>query len=310
MKYRIKHLIEYGFIRAIAWLVNVLPYRLALAVGWKWAWLGFHVVRFRRAEADRRIREVFGDRFTPRERRRIAWLSLRNILFTAVDIMRTPFISQVQLNKISDYEQLLNKMLEHYKTGQGGVFALPHMGAWELPGRAITLRGVPMFSVAGKQRNPLFDDYLNSTREKSGMPILMRGASTLKDIIRRLKAGQMLAILPDVRMRTEAVKVRFLGKEANIGGGMAMFARHANVPVLPVIVTRVGWTRHVAQIYPPVWSDPALDKETDIQQMSQKVMDIVSDAIMAQPEQWFWYNKRWVLEPVEKDENPMDKELR
>jgi KDO2-lipid IV(A) lauroyltransferase len=201
-------------------------------------------------------------------------------------------------------------MLEHYKTGQGGVFALPHMGAWELPGRAITLRGVPMFSVAGKQRNPLFDDYLNSTREKSGMPILMRGASTLKDIIRRLKAGQMLAILPDVRMRTEAVKVRFLGKEANIGGGMAMFARHANVPVFPVIVTRVGWTRHVAQIYPPVWSDPALDKETDIQQMSQKVMDIVSDAIMAQPEQWFWYNKRWVLEPVEKDENPMDKELR
>jgi KDO2-lipid IV(A) lauroyltransferase len=156
----------------------------------------------------------------------------------------------------------------------------------------------------------LFDDYLNSTREKSGMPILMRGASTLKDIIRRLKAGQMLAILPDVRMRTEAVKVRFLGKEANIGGGMAMFARHANVPVFPVIVTRVGWTRHVAQIYPPVWSDPALDKETDIQQMSQKVMDIVSDAIMAQPEQWFWYNKRWVLEPVEKDENPMDKELR
>lgn len=299
MKYRIKHIIEYGFLKTMAWLVNVLPYRVALFVGWQWAWLGFHVVRFRRAEADRRIREVFGDRFTPRERRRIAWLSLRNVMFTAVDIMRTPFITQAQLNKISDYEQPINLMLEHHKTGQGGVFALPHMGAWELPGRAMTLRGVPFFSVAGKQRNPLFDYYLNSTREKSGMPILMRGASTLKDIIRRLKAGQMLAILPDVRMRTEAVKVKFLGKEANIGGGMAMFARHANVPIFPVIVTRVGWAKHVAHIYPPVWSDPSLDKDADIQQMSQKVMDIVSDAIMAQPEQWFWYNKRWVLEPVE-----------
>ena len=299
MKYRIKHIIEYGFLKTMAWLVNVLPYRVALFVGWQWAWLGFHVVRFRRAEADRRIREVFGDRFTPRERRRIAWLSLRNVMFTAVDIMRTPFITQAQLNKISDYEQPINLMLEHHKTGQGGVFALPHMGAWELPGRAMTLRGVPFFSVAGKQRTPLFDYYLNSTREKSGMPILMRGASTLKDIIRRLKAGQMLAILPDVRMRTEAVKVKFLGKEANIGGGMAMFARHANVPIFPVIVTRVGWAKHVAHIYPPVWSDPSLDKDADIQQMSQKVMDIVSDAIMAQPEQWFWYNKRWVLEPVE-----------
>ncbi len=285
----------------MAWLVNVLPYRVALLVGWKWAWLGFHVIRFRRAETDRRIVEVFGARFTPHERRRIAWLSLRNVLFTAVDIMRTPFITQAELSKISEYDAAINLLLEHHKTGRGGVFALPHMGAWELPGRAMTLRGVPFFSVAGKQRNPLFDDYLNTTREKSGMPILMRGASTLKDIIRRLKAGQMLAILPDVRMRTEAVKVRFLGKEANIGGGMAMFARHANVPIFPVIVTRVGWAKHVAKIYPPVWSDPALDKEADIQQMSQKVMDIVSDAIMAQPEQWFWYNKRWVLEPVEED---------
>jgi lauroyl/myristoyl acyltransferase len=299
MKYKLKHLIEYGFIRAMAGLVNVLPYRLALFVGWKWAWLGFHVLRFRRAETDRRIREVLGDRFTPCERKRIAWLSLRNVMFTAVDIMRTPFTTQSQLDKISDYKQAIDLMLTHHKTGCGGVFALPHMGAWELPGRAMTLRGVPFFSVAGKQRNPLFDHYLNTTREKSGMPILMRGASTLKDIIRRLKAGQMLAILPDVRMRTEAVKVRFLGKEANIGGGMAMFARHANVPIFPVIVTRVGWAKHVAHIYPPIWSDPALDKDADIQQMGQKVMDIVSEAIMAQPEQWFWYNKRWVLEPVE-----------
>lgn len=301
MKYRIKHVVEYVFIRAIAGLVNVLPYRVALFIGWKCAVFAFYVVRFRRAEADRRIQEVFGDRFTAQERRRIAWLSLRNVMFTAVDIMRTPFITREQLSKISDYDQAIALLMAHHETGRGGVFALPHMGAWELPGRAMTLRGVPFFSVAGKQRNPLFDYYLNTTREKSGMPILMRGASTLKDIIRRLKAGQMLAILPDVRMRTEAVKVRFLGKEANIGGGMAMFARHANVPIFPVIVTRVGWAKHVAHIYPPVWSDPVLDKESDIRQMSQKVMDIVSEAIMAQPEQWFWYNKRWVLEPVEED---------
>lgn len=299
MKYRVKHLMEYGFLRAIAWLVNLLPYRAALSVAWILARLAFHVIRFRQSEADRRILEVFGERLGPRERRRVAWLSLRNVMFTAVDIMRTPFTSQERLDRISDYTQAIDCLMEHHKTGRGGIFALPHMGAWELPGRAMTLRGIPFFSVAGKQRNPLFDHYLNTTREKSGMPILMRGASTLKDIIRRLKAGQMLAILPDVRMKTEAVKVRFLGKEANIGGGMALFARHAAVPIFPVIVTRVGWTKHVATIHPPVWADPSLDKDADIIRMSQAVMDIVSEAIMAQPEQWFWYNKRWVLEPVE-----------
>jgi hypothetical protein len=44
-------------------------------------------VRFRRTEAERRIAAVFPDR-TPREVRRIAWLSLRNMTFNAVELAR------------------------------------------------------------------------------------------------------------------------------------------------------------------------------------------------------------------------------
>jgi KDO2-lipid IV(A) lauroyltransferase len=299
MKYRVKHVVEYVALRGVAGLVTVLPYRAALALGWGIAWLAFHVGRFRRAETLRRIREVFGDKHDERGVRRIAWLSLRNLMFTAVDIMRTPAYGAATLGKIADYGEIQKALESHKALGRGGIVAIPHMGEWELPGRAMILGGIPFFSVAGKQRNPLFDHYLNSTRERSGMPILMRGASTLKQIIHRLRQGEMLALLPDVRMRTEAVKVRFLGKEANIGGGMAMFARHAGVPVFPVIVTRVGWTRHVGRIYPPIEPDPAADKHADAQRISQAVMDVISQAILAEPEQWFWYNKRWVLEPVE-----------
>ena len=303
MKYKVKHLVEYGALRATAGLVNVLPYRMALALGWGVAWLAFHLIRTRRFEAERRIREVFGEsHFTPREVRNIAWHSLRNLMFTAVDIMRTPAQTIGSLDKISDYQECLKMILAHHATGRGAIFAVPHMGAWELPSRAITLRGIPFFSVAGKQRNPLFDLYLNSTREKSGMPILIRGASALRVIISRLKKGEMMAILPDVRMRTEAIKVRFLGKEANIGSGMALFARHAGVPIIPAVSKRVGWARHVAKVYPPVESDPSLDKQEDVQRMTQAVMDIVSEAILADPGQWFWYNRRWVLEPVEEKE--------
>lgn len=303
MKYRLKHLVEYGALRAVTGLVKVLPYRGALALGWGVAWLAFHLLRARRAEAERRIREVFGEtRFGRREVRRIAWLSLRNFLFTAVDIMRTPFLTREELDRISDYGEAMRVLCEHHATGRGAIFALPHMGAWELPGRAGILRGVPFFSVAGKQRNPLFDLYLNETRERSGMPILMRGGGTLRDIIRRLKSGQMMAILPDVRMRTEAVRIPFLGKEANIGSGMALFARHAGVPVFPCIVTRQGWTRHGATLYSPIWPDPSLDKDEDVKRISRQVMEIVTRAIMSQPEQWFWYNKRWVLEPVATEE--------
>ena len=302
MKYRVKHVVEYGALRTASGLVNVLPYREALAVGWGVAWLAYHVFRFRQAETERRIREVFGAGIAEREVRRIAWISLRNLMFTSVDIMRTPFITLETLKQISDYGDTTQILKAHHDTGRGAIIALPHMGAWEMPGRTMVLEGIPFFSVAGKQRNPLFDHYLNTTRERSGMPILMRGASTLRDVIRRLQGGAMLAILPDLRMRTEAVKVRFLGKEANVGAGMALFARHAGVPIFPAIVRRVGWARHVARVYPPVEADLSADKQADVQRMTQAVMDIVSEAILAEPEQWFWYNKRWVLEPVEEDD--------
>lgn len=298
MKTRLKHRVEYVVLRGVAGLVGVLPYRAALAVGWGLAGIGFHAVRFRRREAERRIREVFGGRYTDRQVRQIAWQSLRNLLFTAVDIIRTPSTTLAFLKGVADYDEFLRQVATHHATGRGAIIAVPHMGAWELPGRAMLLSGLPLFSVAGKQRNPLFDQYLNTTRERSGIPITMRGASTLRAIITRLKAGDFLALLPDVRMRTEAVPVRFLGGTANLGAGMAHFARLAKVPIFPGVILREGWSKHRIVLYPPIWADHTLDNETDIQRMTQAVMDVVDAVIREHPDQWFWFNKRWVLEPV------------
>ena len=47
-------------------------------------------------------------------------------------------------------------------------------------------------------------------------------------------------------------------------GVMALFARHAGVPIYPVIVKRVRWARHTARIHPPMFSDPSLDKQADV----------------------------------------------
>jgi KDO2-lipid IV(A) lauroyltransferase len=79
---------------------------------------------------------------------------------------------------------------------------------------------------------------------------------------------------------------------------MAQFARTANVPILPVMLSRVGWFRHRVVAYAPVASDPAADRDADLLRMTRAVMERVEAAIRHAPEQWFWYNKRWVLRPV------------
>ncbi len=304
MTVRPGHVVEYAALRVIGGVLNLLPYRAALAAGWVLALIGFHLVRFRRREAERRIRAVFGKRFAAREVRQIAWTSFRNLIFTSVEILRSPRMTLAHFDDISDSAGFFEVMGRQKETGKGAVIAFPHMGSWELPGRALLLRGMPVFSVAGKQKNPLFDRYLNATREKMGVPIVMRGSADLRTILTRLKGGGFFAILPDVRVAGEGVRVHFLGGEANVGSGMAVFARHTDVPIYPLIMRRIGWARHEARIHPPIQPDPALDKSADIQRMTRRVLDIVDQAIREDPGQWFWYNKRWILDPVPYPEPP------
>jgi KDO2-lipid IV(A) lauroyltransferase len=175
---------------------------------------------------------------------------------------------------------------------------VPHFGSWEFGGMAMAQTGLPLLVIAGKQRNPLFDDYLTASRKGAGIEIVMRGASTLRKVISRLKEGRFMAVVADVRMPTPGVKVQFLGREANVGPGMAQFARHAGVPIIPALNIRHGWARHEGVVFPPIEPDPLADKTADIQRMTQAVFDIFTEAIRRDPGQWFWYNKRWLFDPV------------
>jgi len=298
MTYRPKHIAEYLALRGMAALLVALPYRAALAVGWVVAGLGFRVVRFRRREAERRIRDVFGSQFNDAEVRQIAWKSFRNLIFTAVDTIRGPHLTLEQYRKVGDYDVATDTLRRQVESGRGAVLATPHTGCWEFGGMGMSLVGLPLFVIAGKQRNPLFDRYLTQTRERMGVQIVIRGSSTLRTIIKRLRDGHITAVLPDVRMPTPGVKVQFLGKEANVGPGLALFARHAGVPIYPALNFRHGWAHHQGVIYPPLEADLQADKDADVQRIMQAAFDVFTEAIRRDPGQWFWYNKRWIFDPV------------
>ncbi len=298
MRHRPKHLIEFRALRAINALVNLLPYRLALALGAFLAWIAFYIVRFRVGEAKRRVREVFGDRFKAGQVNHIAWISLRNTFFNVVEVMRMPRVTRAWVESVTDFVQI-EKLRPVLKPDRGAILVVPHTGNWDLAGVAAQTFEFPMFFLVGKQKNPLVDEWLNRLRGVTGIEMIPRDSSVLKKVIKNLRAGKVLAFMTDLRSKTPGVRVRFLGKEANVVGGMGLFARQAGVPIFPAIVTRVGWARHRWRVFDPIYADPALEKDADWQRMTQHVIDIYDKAVREEPEQYFWYNKRWVLDPLE-----------
>ena len=306
MAYRPKHVMEYAALRAAFAVVNALPYRAALGIGCAAAWFGFFALRFRAKEARSRIRCVFGSRYSDAEVTRIAARSLRDIVFGVVETTR---ISKGNLDWIPprfDCDRFLAVLKENHAAGRGAIIAAPHMGSWELGAVMMHLEGVPICTLGAAQKNPLVDRYVTHLRSKPGITAVARGPGVMKKMLRLLKDGNVLAILPDVRMKEEGLRVPFLGGEANLGAGMALLARHANVPIFPAVTTRIGWTRHRIEIHEPVFADKTVDKQEDLRRVTVQVMTVLEQAIRRHPEQWFWYNKRWVLQPLHEKKHATD----
>lgn len=300
MAHRPKHVLEYAALRAIDGLVNALPYRAALALGWGLAWIGFHIVRWRVAEAERRILQVLGADRSRREIRRIAWRSFRSLFFCVVDTLRVPRMTLDWVRRHVDTSEV-PRFREAAGSG-GAVIVTPHLGSWEMAGVATHMLGVPLFYIVGRQKNPLTDAHANRRRSRTGIETIPRDGPALRKTLRNLKEGRMLAFMTDLRSRTPGVKAMFLGHEANLVAGMGMFAKMAGVPIIPTVAVRIGWTRHRIRVHDPIHPDPSLDRDADATRMTQEVMKVFNRAILDAPDQYFWFNKRWVLEPL--DETP------
>lgn len=292
-----RHRFEFALMRVMGVLLSRTPYRFALFIGYLLALLGHYVMRYRVTQACERIRQVFPD-YDDREVRRVAWVSWRNFIFNVVDMFR---LEKADLAWIEAHVEgaaaAREHIMKHCATGQGGVIASPHMGAAELAAVMMQRFGVPVFLITGRQTNALVDERLNEMRASTGIPLVQKGSSLLKSVIRRLKGGEVLAFLADLRVENGII-VDFLGVKASVAPGMALFANQTQVPILPTILTRESWTRHKMVFHPGVVPDPDVPKREDQQRMTQEVFTLMEKAIREMPEQWFWYNKSWILDPV------------
>ncbi len=292
-----KHLIEYAGIRSIFLLINALPYRPALAVGWALGWCAHWILRFRVAEARRRIRQVFPG-LSEASLRHVAWISFRNVAFNSVEMMRAARLTAEWMQAHVDMTNVFEVARRHLKE-RPVIFAVVHMGNWDLAGQAVEMGGIPSFFIMRSQRNPYTTRLLNAGRTAQGSEVLDRDdPSIVRKAVRMLKEGKTMAILLDLRARTEAMSIEFLGHEANIAGGVGLIAWLSGAVVLPCRVVRKGWTRHEVEVLEEILVDRNADKGAQIERVTREALGALSDQVMGSPEQYFWFNRRWVLEPL------------
>ncbi len=308
MKQATKHRVEYGLVCFWGWIFSLLPYRGALAVGWGAAWLGHFVFRYRVALVHERIRQVF-PQADARRVRQIAWRSWRNFAFNIVELFRIRKVDDAWMRRyLVNYESVRPVLARMAAEGRGGVGVSIHMGSVEISAVCLHQMGFQVFVIDGRQKNRLVEERIRAQRASSGITMLSsKDSSLLRLIFRRLREGGFLLLLADLRMRSGGVFVRFLEHTVSVAPGLGLFAKRSKVPVYPSIIVREGWTHHRLILSDPILPREDLDSQEDIQRMTQSVFDYFTQVVFEHPEQWFWYNKHWVLEPVMQEKSKQEK---
>lgn len=292
---------EYGTLRFFCGVVNLIPYRLAMHLAALFAWLAFHVFRLKRARTLERLRGVFPDK-SARELKWIAYRSLANVFQSGVEMIRAPKLDRKWMDRyIIDGQRYKDRLQAYADEGRGVVIMVPHSGNWYMAAWSMAKYGLPLVSIAAKQRNPKIDAWMK--RQYGDIEILDRGsAKTLVDIKRRLEAGRCFAILPDLRVPQPDVEVDFLGGKANVSHAGAMFAVKCGAPLV-VAAMRREKGKHVFDHLGTLRPDPsATDGKEEAARLTREAMKMLDASVQAHPEHWFWYNKRWILQPVKNKE--------
>ena len=289
---------EYLALRVACALVNMVPYSAAMAAARFLGALAVRVFRFKRRRTLDRIMSVFPEK-SRREAMSIAVQSLQNVLMTAVEMMRAPSLDRAWMDRhVRDGLKYKDRLQAYVDEGRGVVIMVPHCGNWYMAAWSMAKYGLPLFAIAARQRNPKLNAWM--ARHYGDIEVLDRDdRGTLAQIREKLAAGRAFAILPDLRVRKPDVSAPFFGGTANVSHAGAMFAVHCGCPIVVAMMRREGG-QHVFEHLDTRRPDPAApDRRAEAERLTRRALEILDAGIRRHPGEWYWYNKRWILEPPE-----------
>jgi lauroyl/myristoyl acyltransferase len=179
--------------------------------------------------------------------------------------------------------------LEYLAAGRGVVFALPHMGNYDLAGAWIIARGAGAITTVAERLEPesVYDRFV-AFREGLGVEVLPASGgmgSAFGILAQRLRAGKLVCLVCDRDVTGGGMEVEFFGEKARMMGGPAALAVQTAAALMPVILwfEGDGWGVHVHEEIPvPAGGD----RQQQAAAMMQEVARLFEEGIRAHPQDW------------------------
>lgn len=291
----LKHRLEFLGLGFVFVLGRTVPRRAFVRLGSMLGRFVFDVLKIRREVAIANLQTAFPDRARG-ELVEIARRSYGQLGGSLLEFASLPGMDGEELRRCVRFENL--EALERARAGgRGAMMVTAHFGSWELFGAAFVSRGHDTTFFVKRQKNPLVADLQDDIRRRAGIEIVTEGPAVAKGVLRALRQGHLVGILPDQDARRHGVWVEFLGRPASTFKGPAFFAYRANVPILPAYVRRTENGDHVGVMLEPIYPDVSREQEAEVFRLTQAYTDLMTTWIRRHPEHYFWVHRRFKSTP-------------
>ena len=291
----LSHRAEFYALRGFIALLRRLSWARACALGERIGMLGYKPLGVRRRVVERQIAAAFPD-LHPEGVRALSRKAYAHLGRSTVEIALLSSLGREQIldlvTEVSGWEAIE----EAHALGRGIVIVSGHFGNWELAGAYLPARGIPLDVIVRRQGNPLFDRFLEETREILGMDVVA-DADAVRRAPRALRDGRAVGFVADQGvLGLASTYVPFFGRPAKTPRGAAVFALRFDAPVVFITAVRLpgGTYRFVAE---PVIAPRTGEREADSDAIMLRFSEILESWVRRHPDQYFWHHRRWKRQP-------------
>jgi lauroyl/myristoyl acyltransferase len=271
-----------------------------------WAWRGFRFaadLAWRRRGTGVRVlegnlRRVIGVGASGGELRALSRQAMRSYARYWLEAFRLPVMPAGRLAGGMRDSGHLRTALGYLAAGRGVVFALPHMGNYDLACAWIVARGAGSVTAVIERVKPesVYDRFV-AFRQGFGMEVLPATGGTQRFgiLAQRLQAGKMVGLICDRDITGRGMEVEFFGEKARMMGGPAALAVQTGAALMPAILwfDGDGWGVHIHEEIPVPAEGDGKQKAAA---MTQQVARLFEAGIRAHPQDWHMLQKVFVAD--------------
>ncbi|HEX6401417.1 MAG TPA: phosphatidylinositol mannoside acyltransferase [Actinomycetota bacterium] len=176
--------------------------------------------------------------------------------------------------------------------GKGVLIALPHMGNWDVAGKAMAIRLTTVVSVAEHlEPEPLFELFLRH-RNELGMEIVDLGSEHVgRQLTQQLERNRIVALVADRDLSGGGTEVEMFGRTRRMPAGPALLSLSAGAPLLAtsIVTTPTGWELRFRTVTAPRTGR----RKEDVVALTRALAAEFERGIAESPSDWHLFQPGW-----------------